>query len=130
MTAADPAGPVIDAMAYAVAGDVAHVRSFVRAAALDRGLPAVRVELLVLAASELATNTIQHTTGGGRVRVWREQHQVVCEVADAGTDKAFAQMPGADSFRGRGLAIVKRVVDELTTFATAGGSVVQLRMNG
>ncbi|HEY1489070.1 MAG TPA: ATP-binding protein [Micromonosporaceae bacterium] len=125
----DASEPVVDAMAYGEPGDVAAVRSFVRSAALDRGLSAARAELLVLAVSELATNTIQHTTGGGRVRVWSDRHQVVCEVVDGGTDKRFGQMPAAESRRGRGLAIVRRVVDDLSTFAAPAGTVVQLRMN-
>lgn len=129
MTQEPSPAAAVDAMAYALPGDVAQVRSFVRSAALHRGLSAARVEFLVLAVSELASNTIQHTTGGGQVRVWSGDGQVVCEVVDRGADKAFGPMPVADSRRGRGLAIVRRVVDDLTTFATAAGNVVQLRMN-
>ena len=63
---------VADTMAYQVATDVRALRAFVSAGALARGLPAERVELLTLAVSELATNTLQHTTGGGWVRLWAE----------------------------------------------------------
>lgn len=122
-------GAVVDGMAYGEPGDVAVVRSFVRSAAVNRGLSAARAELLVLAVSELATNTLQHTTGGGRVRVWSHGHQIVCEVTDGGAARSIGQMPAADSQRGRGLAIVRRVVDAVSIYAGPGGTVVQMRMN-
>ena len=37
-----------------------------------------------MAVSELATNTLQHTTGGGLVRILAEPGRVCCEVVDRG----------------------------------------------
>ncbi len=122
-------GAAVDGMSYDEPDDVAAVRSFVRSAAVSRGLPPARAELLVLAVSELATNTLQHTTGGGQVRVWSDDHQIVCEVVDGGSARSIGRMPAADSQRGRGLAIVERVVDDLAIFADPAGVVVQVRMN-
>ena len=121
-------GSDAQAMAYSEPNDVADVRSFVRAAAVHGGLSPARAELLVLAVSELATNTLQHANSGGRVRVWDEGQEVVCEVIDSGAQRSFGPMPAADAPRGRGLAIVRGVVDEYSTFASADGTVVQLRM--
>jgi serine/threonine-protein kinase RsbW len=118
----------VDRMGYRELGDLAGVRSFVRSAALGRGLPAGRVELLMLAVSELAANTVEHTTGGGQVRLWRDGGDVVCEVADSGGPRTIRAMPAAASRRGRGLAIVQRVVDQVSTFAGPHGTVVQVRM--
>ena len=73
-----------DTMAYQVATDVRALRAFVSAGALARGLSRDRVELLTLAVSELATNTLQHTTGGGWVRLWAEPGQLFCDVVDQG----------------------------------------------
>ncbi|MEK8105703.1 hypothetical protein NKG94_12165 [Micromonospora sp. M12] len=42
------------------------------------------MELLTLAVSELATNTLQHTTGGGWVRLWAEPGQLFCDIVDRG----------------------------------------------
>lgn len=116
-------------MAYREPGDLARVRSFVRSGATDLGLPAGRAELLVLAISELATNTLQHTTGSGEVRLWKDGRQIVCEIVDEGRHTVLGPMPAADSLRGRGLPIVHRVVDHMSVFTHAGTTVVQIRMD-
>ena len=122
-------GSAVEDMAYAGPGDLAAVRTFVRSAVVGRGLASSRADMMVLAVSELATNTLQHTRGGGRVRIWGEARQVVCEVVDGGGDRSFGRMPPADSHRGRGLAIVERVVDGASMSSGPDGTVVQLRMN-
>lgn len=118
-----------DEIAYAASGDLATVRSFVRRIARTAGLGPDRVELLVLAVSELATNTLEHTSGGGVARIWREDGQVVCEIVDSGRHRPFAAMPAADSHRGRGLAVVRSVVDSVIVFDGPSETVVRLRMN-
>jgi anti-sigma regulatory factor (Ser/Thr protein kinase) len=120
----------IDAMSYRDASELSALRAFVRARALALGLAAARTDMLTLAVSELATNTLLHTNGGGRVRVWVDTDQVVCEVVDRGPLRAFGRsMPPADSVGGRGLAIVERVCDEVTTSAVTEGTLVRLRLN-
>lgn len=114
-------------MSYAVAGDLAAVRAFVNSRASTLGLPEHRTELLILAVSELATNTLQHTTGGGRVRVWAEPGRLVCEVADRGGPRPFGRhMPPPEAIRGRGLAIVERVCDGVRTVAGPEGILVRV----
>lgn len=119
-----------DEMPYAEPGDLKAVRAFVAARARALGLPAVRTELLTVAVSELATNTLQHTTGGGSVKVWADRDQVVCDVLDGGSIRRFGRsMPAPDALRGRGLAIVERVCDEVIASAVSGGTLVRLRLN-
>jgi anti-sigma regulatory factor (Ser/Thr protein kinase) len=120
---------VMKSMVYGESDDLARIRSFVRASAAGLGLPAPRTELLVLAITELATNTLQHTAGGGELKIWKEGRQVVCEIADEGRHTTFRSMPSADSRRGRGLAIVQHVVDHLSLHAQPTGTVVQIRMD-
>jgi serine/threonine-protein kinase RsbW len=117
------------AMSYAVAADLAEVRAYVRASALALGLPDRRCDLLVLAVSELTTNTVQYTRSAGRVRVWADDAQVICDVVDTGPIRSFGPMPPPDATRGRGLAIVHRVADEVTATPTAEGTLVRIRMN-
>ncbi|MEV4657075.1 ATP-binding protein [Micromonospora sp. NPDC049301] len=120
---------VTEAMAYQVATDLRALRAFVCTAALARGLPPHRVELLTLAVSELATNTLQHTTGGGRVRLWAEADQLVCDVIDRGPVPAFGRdMPPADALRGRGLAIVEQVCDDVAVLSGPEETVVRIRL--
>jgi serine/threonine-protein kinase RsbW len=116
--------------AYASPGDLATVRSFVRRH--SAGLATARADLLVLAVSELASNTLQHTTSGGLVRLCERPTSVICEVIDAGSADARPRdgaMPAAGARRGRGLAIVHRVCDEVAVFVRGGLTVVRLRMN-
>jgi anti-sigma regulatory factor (Ser/Thr protein kinase) len=126
---AESVQPANDTIRYAEAHDLMTVRAFVRSCALNLGLPPHRVDLLAVAVSELTTNTLQHTSGGGRVRVWAEAGQVVCDVIDGGPMRSFGDMPSADSVHGRGLAIVDRIVDEVSTASVPDGTLVQIRMN-
>jgi serine/threonine-protein kinase RsbW len=121
--------PTADGMAYRVADDLREVRAFVWARAVALGLPPQRVELLALAVSELATNTLQHTAGGGRVRLWAEGGQLLCDVIDRGPTRTFGRhMPAADAVRGRGLAIVEQVCDEVAVLDRPGETVVRIRL--
>jgi serine/threonine-protein kinase RsbW len=119
-----------DAMSYAEAADLSAVRAFVRSRALALGLPDGRVDMLLLAVSELTTNTLLYTTGGGRVRVWTAAGQLVCDVIDSGPDRMFGRaMPPPDAMGGRGLAIVERVCDDVATSAGPDGTLVRVRLN-
>jgi len=125
-SAAEPTGVIT----YATPGDLRRVRALVRDCATALGLPATRVELLALAVTELATNTLQHTTGGGRISLWRDGGRLFCDVVDAGPVRVFGRrMPAADAVSGRGLAIVERVCDEVTTSTGPDGTLVRLRMD-
>ncbi|MET7419057.1 ATP-binding protein [Dactylosporangium sp. NPDC005555] len=114
---------------YGDAGDLGAVRAFVRAHALAAGVPEARTELLMLAVNELATNTLQHTAGGGRVRLWTDGGQIICDVVDQGPPRAFPRpMPPADAPRGRGLAIVERIADRVETVSGPDGTTVRLHL--
>jgi len=114
---------------YRAPGDLALVREFVRAEAERIGLSRVRADLLAVAVSELATNTLQHTDGGGVVRIWGEPGRVRCEVVDGGEPPGFGRaMPAADQPRGRGLAIVERICDEVAIHPDGDGTAVRLGM--
>ena len=114
---------------YAEPGDLAKVRQFVRTHATGLGLPEHRADLLTLAVSELATNTLQHTAGGGVVRLWSSDGRVLCDVIDSGGIRTLGRrMPAADALRGRGLAIVERICDEVGVLPDGTGSRVRLGM--
>ncbi|GAA2628265.1 ATP-binding protein [Paractinoplanes durhamensis] len=115
--------------AYLEPGDLAAVRDFVRTQATALGLPRLRADLLTVAVSELATNTLQHTGGGGRVLIWAEPGRVCCEVIDQGRPPGFGRaMPAADQPRGRGLAIVERICDDVDAVTSADDTVISLTM--
>ncbi|WP_327003284.1 ATP-binding protein [Dactylosporangium sp. NBC_01737] len=115
---------------YSDAEDLGAVRAFVRDQALALGMSEARTEMLMLAVNELATNTVQHTTGGGRVRVWTDAGQIVCDVVDQGPPRTFQRpMPAPDAVRGRGLPIVERICDQVDTVSGPDGTTVRLRLH-
>ncbi|MFF5228108.1 ATP-binding protein [Dactylosporangium sp. NPDC000521] len=115
---------------YSTAADLGSVRAFVRTQALAAGMSQARTELLMLAVNELATNTLQHTTGGGRVSLWAGDGQLYCDVVDQGPPRTFPRpMPAADAPRGRGLAIVEQICDRVETISGPDGTTVRLRLH-
>ncbi|GAA0579390.1 hypothetical protein GCM10010172_75390 [Paractinoplanes ferrugineus] len=130
-TSADPPAAATRAAerSYTAPGDLSAIREFVRTEAEALGLPRLRADLLTVAVSELATNTLQHTDGGGRVRIRADPGRVRCEVIDTGSPQSFGRdMPAADQPRGRGLAIVERICDEVAVSAHPDGTAITLTM--
>src|ERR1700761_3673772 len=81
--------------------DLHDVRALVAAAATAGGLSPSRTNDLVVAASELAANSILHGGGRGLASVWGDEGVIFVEVADAGTitDPSVGQVrpsPSAD----------------------------------
>ncbi|MEV6350763.1 ATP-binding protein [Actinoplanes sp. NPDC051851] len=124
------ADPGADGMSYTEPDDLRRIRAFVTERATRLGLPESRIDLLTLAVSELTTNTLQHSGGGGHIRVWAEDGQLVCDVVDGGGPRPFGRsMPSAEAVRGRGLAIVERVCDAVYTATVPGGTMVRIFLN-
>jgi anti-sigma regulatory factor (Ser/Thr protein kinase) len=125
----EPAG---DAAALAFeAASLAGLRALVARQASSADLDAGRTADLVQAVNEVATNSLRHGGGRGRLRVWREAGALVCEVSDAGRLEhplAGRERPGADPHGRCGLWLANQVCDlvELRTFET--GTVVRLRV--
>lgn len=115
---------------YDEPADLAKVREFVRTHAVALGLAEQRAELLILAVSELATNTLQHTSGGGVVRLWASDGRIFCDVVDGGPTRTLGRrMPAADAPRGRGLAIVERICDDVDVDTADGATRVRLALD-
>jgi anti-sigma regulatory factor (Ser/Thr protein kinase) len=117
-------------MTYTEPRDLPTVRAFVAERARALGLGAARINLLTVAVSELTTNTLQHTDGGGQIRIWADNGQLICDVVDGGGPRQFGRaMPSAEAVRGRGLAIVERICDSVHTAAVPGGALVRICLN-
>jgi anti-sigma regulatory factor (Ser/Thr protein kinase) len=109
-----------------------EVRRFLAGHAKDSGLPEARQADVVLAVSEIATNSVLHGGGEGTVRVWREETAFVCEVEDAGRfDEPLLgrHRPYADQGSGRGLWIVNHLCDLVQMRSFPSGSVIRLHMS-
>lgn len=112
-------------LAVPIAGSVADLRAHLRnRAAAECWLPPDRVEVLILALSELATNGIRHGGAHRELRVWLDPGAVVCEVTDDGPEPPgplagyLPPVPGVSG--GMGLWLVGQICDALSV-TTSGG---------
>jgi len=111
--------------------DLTLVREFVGIEGRRAGVGGGRLEDLVLAANELATNSMRHGGGSGILRTWREGDTFFCEVRDRGRISdplAGRDCPADLRGSGRGLWIVNHVCDLVQMRSIASGSVVRLSM--
>jgi len=111
--------------------ELSALRAVVSDRARRRGMESHRVSDLVLAVSELATNTIRHADGGGLLRVWDLPDRVICEVEDPGhvaDPLAGRRVPQAAADGGVGLWAVNQLCDLVEARFGRGGTVVRLHM--
>jgi anti-anti-sigma factor len=69
------------------------LRAAVAAHAAEAGLSPGRSDDLVIAVHELAANSVRHGAGHGRLRVWRADHSLLCEISDEGVPPADDAQP-------------------------------------
>jgi anti-sigma regulatory factor (Ser/Thr protein kinase) len=112
--------------------NLAGVREFTADRARRAGLPPRRVSDLVIAASELAANTLAHTSGPGTLTLWVTDDEVICQVQDqgqitdplAGTVRPAPDAPGG----GRGLWVVHQACDRVEIRTGPAGTTVRVHM--
>jgi anti-sigma regulatory factor (Ser/Thr protein kinase) len=122
-----PAGSVFRGM-YG-ADDVPATRRTVAQYARSCGLPEERVEVLELAASELATNSIRHGGGSGSLAMWLEPGAVIVEFSDAGRllDPLTGRLtPSLEQEGGRGLYLVNQLCDLVAVRSSDHGTTVRV----
>jgi anti-sigma regulatory factor (Ser/Thr protein kinase) len=103
-------------------GELGALRDRVHDVAIASGLPRATAEDLVLAAHELATNSVLHADGGGVLHLWRAPGALVVQVEDAGhiDDPLVGRAePDHHAMGGRGIWMVNQLCD-----------LVQVRSNG
>jgi anti-sigma regulatory factor (Ser/Thr protein kinase) len=107
------------------------LRGIVAAEARSVGFERAKVEDLVLAASEVATNTIRHGGGVGILRIWHDAAATVCEISDAGRIEAplvGRDRPTPDLESGYGLWLANHLCDLVQIRTFEGGSEVRLHL--
>jgi len=107
------------------------LRRRVLAHAADAGASPARAGDLSLAVSELATNSLRHGGGHGRLRLWTDGTKLTCEVADTGhiTDPlAGRRRPTSRQLHGRGLWLVQQLCDLVQVRTEPGGTVVRVQV--
>jgi anti-anti-sigma factor len=99
------------------AGSLYALRAAVAAHATSAGLAPGRADDLVIAVHELAANAVRHGAGHGRLRVWRSEHALLCEITDDGLPDGAREAQTTPEWRaepGHGLSLVRQVADQTT----------------
>lgn len=111
--------------------DLSVMRLLLAQWALDFHLDAERIEQLVLAVNELASNSVRHGGGGGEVWMWREADTLLVDVHDHGyiCDPLAGRIhPAPHQSAGRGLWLVNQLCDLVQIRSTPTECLVRLRM--
>lgn len=111
-------------------GMLAELRGFVHRHATAAGLDAERAADLVLAANEVASNSLMYGGSHGSVRMWRDA-AVVCEITDGGhiADPLIGRrQPGDDEHDSRGVWIANQLCDLVQMRSSPAGTVTRLHV--
>jgi anti-anti-sigma factor len=129
------------------AGSLYALRAAVAAHATQAGLAHGRAEDLVIAVHELAANAVRHGAGHGRLRVWKSDQALLCEVSDDGVppagDDGVPQPAGDDGVPrpaashgdpaaqwrtepGHGLSLVRQVADRASLTSGPDGTLAAI----
>jgi len=95
------------------------------------GLSGDRLDDFVVAVNELLTNAVRHGGGLGRVALWRQDGDLVCEVSDSGAGLAKPRplahvRPAADQPGGWGLWLAQELTDSFQLTTGVGGTTVRV----
>ena len=125
----EPTGPA-ERMTFTL-DEVSEVRRLVRRRGAEAGLGRDRTGDLVLAVSEVATNSVLHGGGGGVLSIWQDADTLICEVRDRGriADPLIGRArPTRLQAGGRGMWLVNEVCDLVQVRSLADGNVVRLHL--
>jgi anti-sigma regulatory factor (Ser/Thr protein kinase) len=108
-----------------------RLRALVRLHAEAAGIDPARTGDLVLAAGEIATNSIRHAGGRGTMRIWRDAARLICEIRDSGRiDDPLIdrRRPTTGQVGGWGLWIANQACDLVQLRSLSTGTVARMHM--
>jgi anti-sigma regulatory factor (Ser/Thr protein kinase) len=110
--------------------DLAPVRRMVESQTRRTTLGADRAADLILAASEVAANTLGHAGSGGTLQVWHDEKEILCQVQDQGwiTDPLAGRVRRGPDGRGHGLYLVNHVCDLVEVRTGPAGTTIRMHM--
>jgi anti-sigma regulatory factor (Ser/Thr protein kinase) len=125
-----PAGGV-ESLAVATEDDLHELRAFVAERARRHGQADDTLSRLLVAVTEIATNALRHGIPPVALRVWIQDTDLVCEVADHGNwnrDALLGLLPPKSAMAGGfGLWAARMLVDVVQVRSGGAGTVVRLR---
>jgi anti-sigma regulatory factor (Ser/Thr protein kinase) len=122
--------PPASAEALRYRTDLAPVRRLVESHARRAGLTPERAADLVLAANEIAANTLGHTRSDGELHVWHDEREILCQLHDRGriVDPLAGRVRRGPESRGHGLFLVNQVCDLVELRTGRAGTAIRLHM--
>jgi anti-sigma regulatory factor (Ser/Thr protein kinase) len=110
--------------------DLRPLRRLVAGYAYRTGLPDERAANLVLAASEVAANTLRYTSAGGTMHIWHTDGEILCQIQDQGwiTDPLAGRIRRPPDERGHGLWVVNQVCDLVELRTGPAGTTIRMHM--
>lgn len=116
-------------MRFGETGTLTKLRRFVGRRASEAGLDSERGHDLVVAANEIASNSVLHGGGSGLLRIWREAGKILCEIRCTGRladPLADRRPPSPETPSGRGLWLANQLCDLVQVRTLPGEMVVRL----
>lgn len=107
------------------------LRRLVAVRASSFGLAPDRVDDLVLAVNEVATNSVRHGGGDGELRIWQTADTLVVEITDMGriTDPLVGRhRPTGEQTSGFGMWIVNQLCDLVQVRSFERGTAIRMHM--
>jgi anti-sigma regulatory factor (Ser/Thr protein kinase) len=113
------------------ATDLAQVRHVAAEQGVAAGLDRRRIQELLTATNEIATNSVVHGGGSGTLRTWLTGDRVVCEIRDFGWIRdplAGRVRPESSSVHGRGLVLAHYLCDLVQMYTCETGTTIRLHV--
>lgn len=106
------------------------IRRLVAEHARQSGLTEDRTADLVLAAGEIAANTLGHSPAGGTIHVWQTGSEILCQLHDMGqiTDPLAGRRRRPPDGHGHGLWVVNQVCDLVELRTGEAGTTIRLHI--
>jgi anti-sigma regulatory factor (Ser/Thr protein kinase) len=110
---------------------IASLRHDVATCAEAAGLAGEALDDFVLAVNELVTNAVRHGGGHGRLRLWHDGTQLVCEVTDQGAGIVDGASNGRDKpspnvAGGWGMWLARELSETMTVMTGPEGTTVRI----
>jgi anti-sigma regulatory factor (Ser/Thr protein kinase)/anti-anti-sigma regulatory factor len=104
------------------------LRAAVAAHAAQAGLASGRTDDLVIAVHELAANAVRHGAGHGRLRVWKSDRALLCEISDDGLPQPAGTGDATQwsTEPGHGLSLVRQVADQASLHSGPSGTLATI----
>jgi anti-sigma regulatory factor (Ser/Thr protein kinase) len=131
-----PLPPPPDNACHYPIGPAADTLVAVRQAALEQarraGLPSTAADNFIVAVSEIATNALCHGNGVGVMRLWQDEHALICDISDQGRLNAPPLLgrlePSIEQHGGRGLWLANQLCDLVQVRTGTSGTTIRLHV--